>query len=329
MKGNAAMSRTQDQVTHPPQAVYAGVDVGKSHLDFAIHPLGITREVDNDPRGIRTLIRDCIDHDVRRVALEATNKYHRLAHETMHRAGIAVTVVNPFRSRQFADTMGKLAKTDTIDANLLARFAELIRPEPTIPPSEDQKALRELLTARRQLLEEIGDLKRKLHTTQHALAERQIRARIKMAERHKAALETDVQSLIRAKPDLRHRFSILTSIPNIGPVTDAILIADLVELGQVNAKQVAALAGVAPMSWDSGSKQGNRIIRGGRKTVRNALYMCAVGCASRPGAMGSFYRGLIKRGKHPKTALAAVMRKLVILANTLVAQNRSWQPVGP
>ena len=271
-------------------------DVGKNQLDFFIHPLNIKLRVDNDKRGIAKLIDQCARHGVRLVALEATNKYHRQAHEMLHNADIPVAVINPFRSRQFADSMGRLAKTDTIDAQLLARFGELMQPRQSIPPSKQHKALRELQCARRQAREQIGDLKRQLHSTEHPVAARQIRARIKMAERHKGVLEQEIQSLIDEQAELKHKFAILTSIPNIGPTTAAIMISDLAELGQVNCKEVAALVGVAPMNWDSGAKHGNRMIRGGRKNLRNALYMCAVSCTSRPGASGQFYRKLVKQG---------------------------------
>lgn len=324
--GNVTMSRTQEKISQPSAHVYAGIDVGKDTLDFYIHPTKLRKRVDNNKKGVTQLIQLCIRHKVNLIALEATSKYHRRTHEMMHSAGLCVAVINPFRSRKFADSLGKLAKTDTIDAAVLARFAELMQPDPTIPPNENHKALRELLTARRQALEEIGDLKRHLHTAQHPLVTRQIHVRIKMAERHKAKIEAEIETLIATDPALKNRFDILKSIPNIGSLTAAMLVADLSELGRVNAKQIAALAGVAPMSWDSGQSHGKRMIRGGRKAVRNALYMCAVGCASRDGAMGQFYRRLIKLGKHPKTALTAVMRKLVILANTLIAENRHWEP---
>lgn len=323
------MSRTQEKINHTYTNVYAGIDVGKKHLDFFIHPLNIKLQVDNDKKGIQKLVRLCARHSVLLVALEATGKYHQQAHEMLHNATIPVAVINPFRSRQFADSMGKLAKTDTIDAKVLARFAELMQPRRTIPPSEQHKALRALQTARRQVIDETGDLKRQLQTTEHPLAAQQIRARIKMAERHKCALEQEIQSLITAEPILKHKFDILTSIPGIGATTATIMLADLTELGQVNCRQIAALTGVAPMNWDSGARHGNRMIRGGRKSIRNALYMCAVSCAGRPGSLGQFYRKLIKLGKKPKVALTAVMRKLVILANTLIAENRCWQPECP
>ncbi|MEL6225826.1 MAG: IS110 family transposase [Pseudomonadota bacterium] len=323
------MSRTQDQISQKRSSITVGIDVGKARLDVHFHPIGTNFAVDNDRQGIGRLLRQLTKHEVELVAVEATGSYHRLVHETLHGAGLAVAVINPYRSRQFADSLGKLAKTDRIDAVMLARFAELIRPAATVPPSTHQKALRSLNTARRQLIEEIGDLKRQIQTTEHAFAARQIRARIKMAERHKAALEAEARSMIAEAPELRKRFEILTRIPHVGAITAGILLSELTELGRVNCKQIAALAGVAPMSWDSGTKQGLRMIRGGRKSVRNALYMCAVGCARRSNALGQLYRRLIALGKHPKTALTAVMRKLVILANTLIAENRCWQPDPP
>jgi transposase len=243
----------------------------------------------------------------------------------LHDAGLAVCVINPFRSRQFANSTGRLAKTDTIDAETLALFAVRMNPAPTVPPERQASRLRDLQTARRQVLKEVCDLKRQLHTTEHPLAVRQIKARIAMGERHQAALEKEIANVIADDADLKAKFDILTSVPGIGRTTAAILLTDLGELGQVNARQIAALAGVAPMNWDSGIKNGNRMIRGGRKHVRNALYMCAVTCIGRSNPLSATYRNLIHRGKSPKVALTAVMRKMVILANTLVAENRHWQ----
>lgn len=323
------MSRMQEQITKQPTQTFAGIDVGKDHLDIFIHPLGVQMQVKNDRKAIKSLIATLRRHRVELVALEATSKYHRLAHAMLHDAGIAVAVINPFRSRQFADSIGRLAKTDGIDAEALALFAARMHPEPTQPPEESFQLLRDLHTARRQVIAEVSDLKRQLQTTDHPLAARQIRARIAMGERHREAIEKEIQQAIAADAELKNKFDILTSIPGIGCTTAAILLADLPELGQVNARQVAALAGVAPMNWDSGSKQGKRMIRGGRPHVRSSLYMCAVACITRSESMGKTYRHLIRRGKQPKVALTAVMRKLVILANTLVAENRKWQAQCP
>ncbi len=323
------MSRMQEKITLPTTTTYAGIDVGKNQLDVFVHPGGTRFQVKNDKKAIHTLTKKLLKHGVQLAALEATSKYHCLAHSIMHEAGILVAVINPFRSRQFADSMGCLAKTDTIDAEMLARFAQRMNPAPTPPPSQHIKELHELHVARRQVSDEISDLKRQLHTAGHPIAVSQINKRIKLGETHKKILEEEIRSLIAAHAELKSKFDILTSIPGIGQTTAAILLADLTELGRANAKEIAALAGVAPMNWDSGAKHGNRMIRGGRGCVRKALYMCAVASVRRDTPLGLFYRKLIKRGKKPKVALTAVMRKLVIIANTLITENRKWQVECP
>lgn len=192
------MSRMQDEMSlSHEEEVFAGVDVGKRHLDVFLHPARKTVQIVNDKAGIRRLVRLCRDEGVRLVALEATGRYHRLVHRHLHDAGIPAAVVNPFRSRKFADALGQIAKTDRIDAEVLASFAALLRPEPSTPPSQDFTALRDLIVARRQVLAEAGTLKRQLGETDNPIAARQIRARLKMCQR---------------------RFVILTSIPGVGPM---------------------------------------------------------------------------------------------------------------
>lgn len=323
------MSRMQEQKDQPAVPVFLGIDVSKASLDVFLHLVNRRLQLPNTPTGIRKLIRLCHDFHVELIALEATGKYHRQAHQMLHEAHLTVAVINPYRSRKFADALGQLAKTDTIDAEVLARFAALMQPSATLPPSQEHKALRDLNVARRQALDEIGNLSRQLGTTDHPLAARQIRARIKMCERHQAVLEKEILQLIQTQDELKHRFEILTSIPGIGVVTASTLLTDLDELGQVNCREIAALAGVAPMNRDSGAKRGVRCIRGGRQQVRNMLYMCAVSVSRRNGMMGAFYRRLVEQGKNPKVALTAVARKLVILANTLITEDRPWQLTAP
>ncbi len=244
------MSRMQEEMkkhnqktpSQSPQS-YVGIDVGKDTLDIYIHPDGINLRVMNDKKSITTLIKKLNVYDIDLIALEATSKYHRLAHTMFHEAGFAVSVINPFRSRQFADSIGKLAKTDKIDAQSLALYAQRLTPDVTLPPDIECKELRDLQTARRQVLDEIGDLKRQLHTTDHPLAKRQIKARIAMGERHKQALEEEIIKLIKAHEQLKHKLDIPTSIPCIGQTTASIILSELWELGQVNAKQISALAG--------------------------------------------------------------------------------------
>ena len=322
------MSRMQDEMTGATPN-YAGIDVGKDQLDVFVQSTQQGFSIPNDKRSIRSLVTRFRKQGVSFAALEATGKYHKLAHAMLHDAGISVAVVNPFRSRQFAESMGRMAKTDTIDAKMLAHFAERMHPAPTLPRDASAQELRDLQVARRQVVGELSDLKRQIQTTENALARRQIRARIAMGERHKTELEATIQRLITKTPELKSKFEILMSIPHIGKTTATILLTDLNELGHVNAREIAALAGVAPMNWDSGKKQGNRMIRGGRRSVRNALYMCAVSCIRRSNPIGTIYQNLVKRGKNKKVALVAVMRKLVIIANTLIAEQRPWQEKPP
>lgn len=323
------MSRMQAQIVQQQPPSYAGIDVGKIWLDIFIHPAGKRLRIRNEKKAILTAIRELERNSVHFAVLEATGSYHRLAHTLLHGAGIAVSVVNPFRARQFADSLGRLAKTDMIDAESLALFAERMKPETTPPPDEHAKQLRDLQTARRQIVQETGDLKRRLQATENPIVKRQIKARIAMSTRHMKALEQEMQALIDCAPEMKNKYEILMSIPGIGRTTAALLITEMPELGSANAKQIAALAGVAPMSRDSGSKRGNRMIRGGRQHVRNALYMCAVACIRRSNVLGRTYRNLVEKGKNPKVAITAIMRKLIIFANTLIAENRHWQPVCP
>ncbi len=323
------MSRMQAQIRQQQTPSFVGIDVGKSGLDIFIHPSGKHLRIRNDKKSIHSAIKTLQQHDVKSVVLEATGIYHRLVHTRLHDAGFAVAVINPFRSRQFADSLGRLAKTDMIDARSLALFAERMNPDITPPPDAQSRQLRDLQSARRQVVSENSDLKRRLQAADHPIVVRQIKARLAMGVRHKEALELEMQSLISNNPDMKNKCDILMSIPGIGRTTAALLIAELPELGHLNAKQISALAGVAPMNRDSGTKQGVRMIRGGRQNIRNALYMCAVSCIRRSDCLGLTYQNLVRRGKNGKVALTAVMRKLIILANTLIAENRKWQPQCP
>ncbi len=323
------MSRMQEQITDTPAKTFAGIDVGKTHLDIYVHPGGRALRIGNTKTALGPVVEQLAELGPHLVTLEATGKYHRLAHSMLHDAGVPVAVVNPFRSRQFAESTGKMAKTDRIDAETLALYGERMMPQAVAPTDAITQQLHDLHTARRQVTNEVADLKRQLQTTDYPLAAKQIGARIKLGQEHKRALEKEILRVIADNPDLKRRFDILVSIPGIGATTAAIMLADLSELGSVNARQIAALAGVAPMNWDSGKKHGNRMIRGGRRCIRNVLYMGAVSCIRRSDHLALTYRNMVARGKPPKVALTAVMRKIVILANTLIAENRTWQPHCP
>ncbi len=326
------MSRIQGKTASPQlptDQVYVGIDVSKSHLDVHIHPSGVARRVANDKAGLQMLVRLFRSYAPQTIVLEATGQYHRLAHRHLHDAGFCVAVMNPFRTRRFADMLGQLAKTDMIDARTLALFAAMVRPEAKVPPAPAQAELAALLVARRQVSQQKGALQNQLGVSDHALVSRQIRARIKMADRHLVALDAEIRQTLRTQPDLKQRYDILTSVPGIGLVTAATMIAELDELGDAKGSQIAALVGVAPMNCDSGALRGQRRIRGGRASVRNTLYMAAVAAVRSNGSIAAFYERLRANGKPFKVAITAVIRKLVIIANTLITENRKWEAQRP
>ncbi len=327
------MSRIQGKKSsdqNGPSIVHCGIDVSKARLDVHLYPLGLEKPFPNDKSGHRQLARWLIPHRPELIAVEATGKYHRPLQRHLHAAGFALAVLNPYRTRKFADALGMLAKTDRLDAAVLARYAATIRPDETPPPPKSLENLRELVQARRRLKDEQTALKLRLSQSEHALVIRQIKARLAQTGRHCEKLDTAIRKAVEACEGMRERFDILCSIPGVGFVTASTLIAELPELGQINASEIAALAGLAPMNRDSGKWRGKRTIRGGRQTVRNAIYMAALAATRKKDSQFSgFFRNLVANGKPFKVALTAVMRKLVILANTLITENRNWSPTPP
>lgn len=310
-------------------AAYIGIDVCKSHLDIHLHPLDAAFRVSNDRRGIGALIRRLAGERIVLVVVEATGKLHRAVHRRLHEAGYDVAVVNPYRSRKLADALGHLAKTDAIDARTLALFGEALRPRITPPPPIAVAALRDLVVARRAGVAELSALTNRLKTAGHQLVARQSRARIAMLKRHIKVLEVAIAGAIEADPAMAGPWRILTSIPGIGPIAAMTLIAEMSELGACSRTQIAALLGVAPMNWDSGALRGRRIVKGGRAPLRAVLYMAAVAAIRVNPDIQAFYKRLRDKGKIPKVALTAVMRKLIVLANTLIRENRTWTPIAP
>ena len=285
----------------------------------------------NDKNGHRKLKRELANHVIACVAMEATGKLHRRVHRTLHEAGLPVAVINPYRSRKFADSIGQLAKTDRIDARLLAVLGEQLRLEAAPPVTRALEDLNELVNSWHRAKAERTALINRLGSSETAFLRAELKHPLRSIEGHIKRLEKEIMRRIREDKALARRYKILISVPGIGQATAITLIACLDELGSCSDKQIASLAGVAPMNWDSGQMRGQRHIRGGRKTVRNMLYMAAVSAGTRGcnPQMRSFYARLIANGKKAKVALTAVMRKLVILVNTLIAENREWQPTAP
>lgn len=322
----------QGKVSLEPSAevpVYIGIDVCKDWLDAYLHPLGRRLRVANDHTGLKTLKRALRPHAVALVVMEATGKYHRQVHRTLHAGGLRVAVVNPLRARLFAQAIGRLAKTDALDARLLAILGESLVPGAKPPAPEAMEALQELVRARAAATAEATALLNRRHASQVAFLRAELKRRIDSLRRHVARLTVEIDRRIAADPVLERRQAILRSIPGIGPVAATTLLADLAELGQCSAKGVSLLTGLAPIACDSGERTGERHIKGGRSTVRTALYMAALAAARHNPDLAAFYTRLRKAGKKPKVALVAVMRKLVILANTLIRDNRIWQNTPP
>jgi transposase len=306
--------------------VYVGIDVCKDRLDVYIHPLGLTLVCANSPEGIKRLKRSLKAHEVARVAMEATGKFHRAAHRSLHADGLPVAVVNPLRSRLFAEAMGALAKTDRVDCRMLAILAESLEPDATPPASAFIETLTELARCRDAAVAARTARLNQLGATTARPAAVEIKRQLRAAETAIGNLEAEIETLIGADPRLARRLAILTSIPGVGTVTAIALIVSLTELGSLSAKQAAMIVGLAPIARDSGQSSGARRIRGGRAHVRRALYMAAVSAARFNPALKAFYDRLLANGKKPKVALIAVMRKLAVLANTLVCENRTGEP---
>ena len=304
--------------------VYVGIDVCKSRLDVFIHPVGETLSVSNNPIGLRRLKKALAAHQVALVVMESTGKLHREAHRNLHAGGFAVAIVNPLRSRFFAQAIGALAKTDAVDARMLAFMAESLGPDATPPQGPLVESLQELVkgrdaavTARTAILNRIG-------ATQTKLLIAELRRQLRAVETAVARLEKEIKRLIAADAVLTRRFKLLLSIPGVGPVAAVALVAGLPEIGSLSAKEAAMLVGLAPIACDSGESVGARHIRGGRAHVRRALYMAAVSASNHNPSLKTFYDRLVAAGKKKKVALAALMRKLVVLANTIIHQDRPW-----
>jgi len=306
--------------------VYVGVDVCKEWLDVYLHPIGFKMRVANTPAGIKRLKRWLADHSVVLIVMEATAKYHRLAQRMLYAAGFRVAVVNPLRSRLFSEALGQLAKTDPIDARMLAVLGQSLSPQAAPPVPELVEELHEIVRTRQEATDELAAFKNRLGASTVPFVKREIARMIKNLESHIERLE--IARRIESDPALAHRYRILVSIPGIGPATASVLLVGMTELGAMTGKAAALLAGLAPIAWDSGEKDGKRHIKGGRGYVRNALYMAARSAARCIPHLKAFYERLAA-AKPEKVAITAVMRKLIVLANTLIKEDRLWQAARP
>jgi len=322
----------QGKVTLAPNApldIHVGIDVCKAWLDIYLHPVGLRFRLANDDGGLKRLKRELGGFRVVRIVMEATAKYHRLASRSLHDSGFCVAVVNPARARFYASALGTLAKTDAIDARVLALFGEAIDPRATTPRPQALEDLQELVGARQSAVADRTALANQLGAAATAFLRAEMKRRIGALERHIERLETQIAKLIEADPAVARRVEILESIPGVGRATATAMAVGLAEMGACANKKIALLAGLAPVACDSGDSVGQRHIKGGRGHVRSAIYMAAVTAARCNRDLKTFHDRLVANGKKAKVALTAVMRKLVSLANTLITENRLWTPTRP
>ena len=301
-----------------------GIDISKDHLDVHRLPGDERRRFDNSKAGHKALIR-WIGDTPARVVYEPTGYYHRALERALAAAGMPIAKVNPRQARRFAEATGNLAKTDALDAAMLTRMGAVLSLEARPVPSGIINDLRDLRTARNALIkDQVAALTRAKAITL-PLLKRHNAARLKQIEAQREAVDAEINALIQGDPDLAQRFAILCSIPGIAEVSAAMLLIEMPELGSLDEKQVAALAGLAPIARQSGNWKGKSFIRGGRQQVRQGLYMPALVAIRFNADLKTKYEQLIKAGKAPKQAITAVMRKLIILANALLKKSRQWQ----
>jgi transposase len=305
---------------------YVGIDVSKAQLDVWHRPSDEKWTAANDESGIAGLVERMRELQPALIVLEATGGYQAAAAAALAVAGMNVAVVNPRQVRDFAKATGRLAKTDALDAAVLAHFAEAIRPEAQAMPDEATLHLQALLTRRRQLVDMIVAEENRLASCRDKCVKKQIKTHINWLRHQLGDVNRDLDEAIRATPIWREKDELLKSVPGVGRVLSSSLIADLPELGRLDRKQIAALVGVAPLNYDSGLMRGQRHIWGGRAKLRALLFMAAQSARRFNPSIRRFYDRLVAAGKPRKVALTACMRKLLVMLNAMVKHSTPWKP---
>jgi transposase len=303
---------------------FVGIDISKAWLDIAVHESDVTWRVGNDDKGIADLVKRLKPMRPTLIVLEATGGYEMQLVAQLAQVKLPVVVTNPRKVRAFARSTGKLAKTDKLDAKLLAHFAAAIKPAVRALPSEEEEQLTGLLVRRRQLVDMLTVEKNRLHTVRPALRD-DIREHIAWLQDKLSKMDEEIDHFVRGTSLWKEKDTILRSVPGVGRVTSCTLLAMLPELGTINRQEIAALVGVAPVNKDSGRKQGKRRVYGGRATVRSVLYMATLSAKRCNPRIKKFYDELLQRGKEKKVALTACMHKLIVILNAMLKTNQPWR----
>jgi transposase len=307
------------------QSQWVGIDVSKANLDVYLRPSAQQVQVKNQASGIVELIQKLQLFKIQQVVLEATGGLELEVAQALQGQGFAIAIINPRHARDFAKASGKLAKTDRIDAAVLAHFGEAMRPAITVLASAHEQALQEAVTRRRQLVEMLTAEKNRQSSLRGKMRQN-VDEHVAWLEQRIRALDDEIEQLSQVHAHWRARMALLTSVPGIGKVIATTLVADLPELGKVSDKRISALVGVAPINRDSGKYRGTRTIWGGRANVRAALYMGALVAVQHNPVLKVFYARLVSQGKAKKAALTACMHKLLRILNAMIRDGKPWQP---
>lgn len=306
-------------------ACFVGIDVAKRQLDVCIRPAGLQFVVQRDAAGLEELLARLREVGAQLIVLEATGGFERVVTATLAGAQLPVVVVNPRQIRDFARAAGQLAKTDTLDAAIIALFAERMRPPLRPLPDAAARHLAELAARRRQVVEMMTAEGHRLRQAAHRRVQTRLAAHVAWLEAELADVDCDLDQAIRDSDLWRSQEALMTSVPGVGPTVARTLLAELPELGQLDRRALAALVGIAPMNRDSGQHRGRRSIRGGRSVVRAKLYMAAWVATRFNPAIKAFYERLIAAGKPRKTAIVACMHKLLTILNAIIRTRTPWQ----
>lgn len=305
--------------------VFVGIDVAKDKLDIAVHETDMFWTIENNAKDIRTFVEDMKSSSPTLIVLEATGGYEMEVATALYLDGLAVSIVNPRLTRNFAKALGHLAKTDKIDARDIAHYACAVKPALSILPSEEEKELSKLVRRRNQLIEMRTQEKNRMKSAGKGLT-KSLQEHINWLDKEIETVQKETSNLVRNSPLFQKKDEIIQSFKGIGAVTAHGLLAELPELGKINRKKIGALAGLAPMNKDSGTKKGERSIRGGRHKARTLLYMPTLTAIRYNPVIRDFYNQLIARGKKKKVAITACMHKILTILNSMVRNASIWQP---
>lgn len=308
-----------------PHHTFVGIDIAKRHLDVANNDTNDVHRFAYHEEGLRSLKKYLRQRKPQRVVMEATGGLERrLLHDLIH-AGFDVAIVNPRQIRDYARAFNKLAKTDAIDARMIASFAAVVQPKSQELPEKTEEKLQSLITRRRQAIANRVRESNRLERTHDSEVRAMIEDAVAFYTKQLEVLNAQIENIIASNEPLRHRAELLRSTPGIGPAAAAALVAELPELGRLNRQEIAKLVGVAPLNRDSGQMRGKRTIAGGRTTVRNALYMPTIVATRFNATIRMYYQRLLAQGKQRMVALVAAMRKLLVILNIMIRDDQPWR----